>query len=357
MFDEKHAKLKLKRKKTTPLPPVTSRDNTNKWEKQIRLENEVSTKQEPAEKISESTSSWLNQTDLSKTEKPWNLVLKATCLDVNLERLENVPDFPAFNQQNATMEKCKTEEKVFTIGTKVIAWIPFPPFCKPEVSVIPEESSPTEGCNPTSQIKNVTRNENCKSRTKNNLPPFSKKSLRAKDRIQVSGTGPAETETPFSGSIDKKFNFEISAMENQDHKNLRQIVGIHTHIISGDITGITTLPNDKSEKSPGIHYFSDQKSKGNKVSLGTRSTVRTSCIEKDASVVLEQDSPDQVEGKQSCSNAKPEREHSSKEASTKTLALLNCPMCLQRFPEGFTQLDVDSHLAKCLSESTDDVMW
>ncbi|XP_069771666.1 uncharacterized protein [Narcine bancroftii] len=39
------------------------------------------------------------------------------------------------------------------------------------------------------------------------------------------------------------------------------------------------------------------------------------------------------------------------------LDLESCPMCLVQFPAGFTQLEVDSHLAKCLSESTGDVMW
>ncbi|XP_059808177.1 uncharacterized protein LOC132382206 [Hypanus sabinus] len=39
------------------------------------------------------------------------------------------------------------------------------------------------------------------------------------------------------------------------------------------------------------------------------------------------------------------------------LDLESCPMCLLQFPAGFTQLEVDSHLAKCLSESTEDVMW
>ncbi|XP_069320851.1 Fanconi anemia core complex-associated protein 20 [Eulemur rufifrons] len=39
------------------------------------------------------------------------------------------------------------------------------------------------------------------------------------------------------------------------------------------------------------------------------------------------------------------------------LALQSCPMCQQEFAPGLTQLDVDSHLAQCLAESTEDVAW
>ncbi|KAL4646088.1 Fanconi anemia core complex-associated protein 20 [Arapaima gigas] len=34
-----------------------------------------------------------------------------------------------------------------------------------------------------------------------------------------------------------------------------------------------------------------------------------------------------------------------------------CPMCLMKFPAGFTQMDCDSHLAKCLSEMNEDITW
>ncbi|XP_041655864.1 uncharacterized protein si:ch73-70k4.1 [Cheilinus undulatus] len=37
--------------------------------------------------------------------------------------------------------------------------------------------------------------------------------------------------------------------------------------------------------------------------------------------------------------------------------LQSCPMCLLVFPAGFTQMDCDGHLAKCLSEVNVDVTW
>ncbi|XP_064228028.1 Fanconi anemia core complex-associated protein 20 [Aotus nancymaae] len=39
------------------------------------------------------------------------------------------------------------------------------------------------------------------------------------------------------------------------------------------------------------------------------------------------------------------------------VALRSCPMCQKEFTPRLTQLDVDSHLAECLAESTEDVMW
>uniref|UniRef100_A0A2K6F2F8 FA core complex associated protein 20 n=1 Tax=Propithecus coquereli TaxID=379532 RepID=A0A2K6F2F8_PROCO len=38
-------------------------------------------------------------------------------------------------------------------------------------------------------------------------------------------------------------------------------------------------------------------------------------------------------------------------------ALQSCPMCQQEFASGLTQLDIDSHLAQCLAESTEDMAW
>ncbi|KAL3973861.1 cholestanetriol 26-monooxygenase [Sarotherodon galilaeus] len=37
--------------------------------------------------------------------------------------------------------------------------------------------------------------------------------------------------------------------------------------------------------------------------------------------------------------------------------LQSCPMCLQVFPAGFTQMDCDGHLAQCLSEMNVDMTW
>nr|XP_021327707.1 protein SPT2 homolog isoform X2 [Danio rerio] len=34
-----------------------------------------------------------------------------------------------------------------------------------------------------------------------------------------------------------------------------------------------------------------------------------------------------------------------------------CPMCLMPFPAGFTQMECDGHLAQCLSEMHDDIIW
>lgn len=43
--------------------------------------------------------------------------------------------------------------------------------------------------------------------------------------------------------------------------------------------------------------------------------------------------------------------------SVEGTALHRCPMCQKEFGPRLTQLDVDSHLAQCLAESTEDLMW
>uniref|UniRef100_A0A6G1RBQ3 Uncharacterized LOC107049018 n=1 Tax=Hypotaenidia okinawae TaxID=2861861 RepID=A0A6G1RBQ3_9GRUI len=43
--------------------------------------------------------------------------------------------------------------------------------------------------------------------------------------------------------------------------------------------------------------------------------------------------------------------------STASATLDSCPMCLTDFSGTLSQMDIDGHLARCLSESADDVMW
>ncbi|XP_064350238.1 Fanconi anemia core complex-associated protein 20 isoform X4 [Camelus dromedarius] len=40
-----------------------------------------------------------------------------------------------------------------------------------------------------------------------------------------------------------------------------------------------------------------------------------------------------------------------------TPTLRSCPMCQADFSPGLAPLDIDSHLAQCLADSTDDVVW
>uniref|UniRef100_F6ZY17 FA core complex associated protein 20 n=1 Tax=Equus caballus TaxID=9796 RepID=F6ZY17_HORSE len=50
-------------------------------------------------------------------------------------------------------------------------------------------------------------------------------------------------------------------------------------------------------------------------------------------------------------------EQPSVEGAPGSPTLRSCPMCQADFDPGLAQLDVDSHLAQCLAESTDDVVW
>ncbi|XP_035759480.1 Fanconi anemia core complex-associated protein 20 [Egretta garzetta] len=56
-----------------------------------------------------------------------------------------------------------------------------------------------------------------------------------------------------------------------------------------------------------------------------------------------------VPGTESCKTTEDQSEGPS--------TLDSCPMCLIRFSGTLSQLDIDGHLARCLSESADDVMW
>ncbi|KAM4563636.1 uncharacterized protein PAE49_011657 isoform 2-T2 [Odontesthes bonariensis] len=53
----------------------------------------------------------------------------------------------------------------------------------------------------------------------------------------------------------------------------------------------------------------------------------------------------------------PPGEREEEQRSGAGARLHSCPMCLQMFPAGFTQMDCDGHLAQCLSETNVDVTW
>uniref|UniRef100_A0A3P9MQJ5 UBZ2-type domain-containing protein n=1 Tax=Oryzias latipes TaxID=8090 RepID=A0A3P9MQJ5_ORYLA len=62
--------------------------------------------------------------------------------------------------------------------------------------------------------------------------------------------------------------------------------------------------------------------------------------------------PRRTEGGRSEGSAgEEEQRHGGKEE------LQSCPMCLQDFPSGSSQMDRDSHLAQCLSDMNVDVTW
>ncbi|XP_036163489.1 Fanconi anemia core complex-associated protein 20 [Myotis myotis] len=44
-------------------------------------------------------------------------------------------------------------------------------------------------------------------------------------------------------------------------------------------------------------------------------------------------------------------------AGDRAQTLQSCPMCQVDFAPGLAQLDIDSHLAQCLADSTEDVAW
>ncbi|XP_006871839.1 PREDICTED: Fanconi anemia-associated protein of 20 kDa-like [Chrysochloris asiatica] len=67
-----------------------------------------------------------------------------------------------------------------------------------------------------------------------------------------------------------------------------------------------------------------------------------------------------------CSEPEPQGTSSTKEPQSveekppsveETPTLRCCPMCQVEFQPGLSQLDIDGHLAQCLAESTDDIMW
>ncbi|XP_030364065.1 Fanconi anemia core complex-associated protein 20 isoform X2 [Strigops habroptila] len=276
--------------------------------------------------------SWFEKEDLNECEEPWGLLLKGVSQDFQCTDWQAVPTFPEFFKKSSEEESLQ-EQEVFTIGKKDFQWVSFPSFCKEE-HLNPEDLSSHQLTQ--SQINHLHTGQGQADKL-SSLPCAAEKTCcvtitdQAKhvvgedtEAISKSDVSPKSCKLTWHGSSVHDLALprcSAKALSDQQH------------------CGGTAQNSRESGKENHRKELQLQTHQGG-VSFGE---ARCTPAEENPPLVS-------LPGTKSC---KEEEEYWGEGAPT----LDSCPMCLIRFSGTLSQLDVDGHLARCLSESTNDVMW
>ncbi|XP_075629363.1 Fanconi anemia core complex-associated protein 20 [Balearica regulorum gibbericeps] len=317
MSEEGTAKLRLKPRKA---PPPCSREPSPGRESPRRRQTLAD------------GCSWFERDDLNECEKTWILLLKDISHDLQCTQWQTVPSFPEFFGKSSEEEHLRKQE-VFTIGTKDFEWVSFPSFCK-EKRLNPEDLSSHQLTQ--SQINHLHNGQSQADELKS-LPSTAEKTCcvtitgQAKNMVGEDTKGISKLDA--SPKSCKLTQHRSSTHHLALSQSSAKAFSFQQHC-SGTVQNSreNRKGNDRKELQIQMHQ--------GHISFGE---ARHLPAEKKLP-------PVSVPGTESC---KEKTENQSEGSST----LDSCPMCLIQFSGTLSQLDIDGHLARCLSESADDVMW
>ncbi|XP_064893532.1 Fanconi anemia core complex-associated protein 20 [Columba livia] len=294
MSEEGAAKLRLKPRKA---PAACSREPSPGREPPRR-------RQPLADRCS-----WFEKDDTNECEKPWILLLK----DLQCTNGQTVPGFPEFLGKSSEEESLQ-EREVFTVRMKDFQWVSFPPCCREKHPEPQDLGSPQLT---RSQIHRLHEGRGQADKLKT-VPATAEKTCCVTIPGQAKNVVGGDTK----GSLTCHLAWSQSSAEALSSRQ--------------QCRGMAQASRENRRESGG-EELQIQPNQG-KVSLG------------EAACVPAEQKPPPVNGPgtDGC-----EETEQSEGSST----LDSCPMCLIRFSGTLSQLDIDGHLARCLSESADDVMW
>ncbi|XP_025952296.1 Fanconi anemia core complex-associated protein 20 [Dromaius novaehollandiae] len=317
MSQEGAAKLRLKPRKA---PPDHSREPSPAQDPPGR-------RQTLADRCS-----WFEKEDLSECEKTWILLLKAVNQDLKYTNWQTVPSFPEFFGKSSEEETLRQPE-VFKTGMKDFQWISFPSFHK-EKHLIPKDlssSQPTEsqtdhllkGCSQADEPKSLssTAEETCCVTIKDQTKNVVRENSKGISKLNVNPKSYKLTQHKYS-----TYHLALS-------QNSAKTLGFQQYC-RGTIQNSKENRKEKNSSIPQLQTY-----QGN-VSFHE---ARPMPAERNSLLVS-------MPGTESC-------KEKTEDQSEGTLTLDSCPMCLIQFSGTLSQLDIDGHLARCLSESADDVTW
>ncbi|XP_068934847.1 Fanconi anemia core complex-associated protein 20 [Petaurus breviceps papuanus] len=292
-------RLRLTRKKP-PAPPSASRSDPGGRVQEGRTS---------------SSCSWLNQEGLNEADELWKLLVLRSVNSSLHQASQEMPDLPAFFDKNTRNDKNSQQPAIFKAGTEEFQWIPFPPaftfvggrlknpdsshFTKKKPAQILHEHEQAVGRNskPSSQGASFVGHENLEPR------PGSRARVKRPSEPRDSSIGAAKSTLPQHPPLSQlRKKQKLWVEEGPSSPASPQI-----------LTSGVSHPGHSSLKKPGPSLCPE----------GVR-------VEKGAT---------------------------SAAGNQGMVALDSCPMCQVPFTGKLPQLDIDSHLAKCLSESIEDVIW
>ncbi|KAM9035293.1 Fanconi anemia core complex-associated protein 20 [Sarcophilus harrisii] len=288
-------RLRLTRKKP-PAPPPSSCSGPGGGGQEGRTSNR---------------GSWLDQEGLSEPQELWRLLVLRGVNSSQNQGSQEMPDLPAFFDKNTRNDENSQQPTVFKVGTEEFQWTPFPPafafvsgqLRKPDSSRFTKEKNlrvldeQGQKMGPQSELSS---------------PSTSAGGCEKQEARPGSGAGVKRPSDLKDGSV-RASKGSLLAHPQQSQLRKKQRLWVEgAAASSASPQGLGRLGHS-SGKKPSHSLDSD--------------------------------------------GARAGTEAASAGPSQETMALNGCPMCQQQFTGKLSQLDIDSHLAKCLSESIEDVIW
>nr|XP_026652572.1 Fanconi anemia core complex-associated protein 20 [Zonotrichia albicollis] len=265
--------------------------------------------------------SWFEKEELNECEKTWLLLLKDISQDSECTNWDTVPSFPEFLEKKQ-QEKSPEHQEVFTVGTKDFQWVSFPPFHQ-EKCLNPTDLSSQQPAQ--SQSNELHKGQGQADKLKS-LSSTAEKTCRGTSRDEARPACGADTEGVPELAVSPK-PCEVPGHSSSAQPSALGPQQQHTGTAQSSRAG----RREQGEEKPQIQTHQGELPAGE----GT-------------GVPAEKPQP---------RNAPESHEEKMENQSEASSALDSCPMCLMQFSGRLSQLDIDGHLARCLSESADDVMW
>ncbi|XP_042687412.1 Fanconi anemia core complex-associated protein 20 isoform X2 [Centrocercus urophasianus] len=284
----------------------------------------------PALGASTDRSSWFEKNDLNECEKTWSLLLRSISQDLQCTIWQTVPHFPEFFRKSSEEESLQNQE-VFKVGMKDFHWTPFPAFHR-------EQNFKPEGFSSPQLIETQTEHLHEEWDQEDELKSLPSASEQRRCKTNTDPKNMAWEDTRGFSKADA----DLKPSKDTQHKTSTCYLAL----------------SQRAVKAPSIQQHcggtvqnSKENRKQEKRELQAQTHHSSTSLGETRSVPAERKPPlGSMAGNESC---KENSGHQSEGSST----LDSCPMCLIRFNETLSQLDIDGHLARCLSESTDDIVW
>ncbi|XP_065552273.1 Fanconi anemia core complex-associated protein 20 isoform X2 [Lathamus discolor] len=287
----------------------------------------------PAQRLRSLTDScsWFEKEDLNECEEPWALLLKGISQDSQCADWQAVPSFPEFFGKSSK-EETPQEQEVFTAGKKDFPWVSFPSFCK---ELLNTENLSSHQLT-QSQINRLHKGQG-QADKQSSLPCAAEKTCCVTITDQAKHVAGEDTEAISKPDVSLK-SYELTWNRSSVHhlalpQCSAKALSCQQHCGG---TAQNSMENGKENHGKELQLQTHQ---------GDVSFREARCSPAEENPPLAS-----VPQTKSC---KEETENQGEGAST----LDSCPMCLIHFSGMLSQPDIDDHLAMCLSESTDDVMW
>ncbi|KAJ7306438.1 hypothetical protein JRQ81_009790 [Phrynocephalus forsythii] len=266
-----------------------------------------------------SSPAWFRKQDLSSAERRWATLLMAVEPALDCSRLDKMADLPPFLPKSFAPANPRPSPEHFNVGTTPFEWVPFPPYSRENIPGKGSRSHEKE----TVDLVASENNEEGSSKAR----VLEKMSLAATYGQTVEGSTMQQS-VRHSTKLEEEERMERDgSIQRQDSSGPSASMAAQSHAKRMDF--------QRLDDGPATQGKQDKKEEA---------------LDEDAL----RPSGLPAQGPLPANFAEPEKAENSSEGFPN---LDQCPMCQMPFTGTWSRLDLDSHLAQCLSESTEDVVW